>query len=204
MATETKSLRKKALLLVWIGEIWNIFEASIALWSALIASSVALFAFGLDSIIELFAGAVLLWRFYKEKTQESSTEKKALKLIGTTFFLLSAIILFQSIATLLGYFSRPQESFAGIFITISSAVLMTILFVYKNRIAKKLNSRALRAEAYESLICDLQDLVVLAGLGLNILFGWWWADPIMALVLIPFLVKEGLESFREEDNHKMR
>ena len=81
---------------------------------------------------------------------------------------------------------------------------MTILFVYKNRIAKKLNSRALRAEAYESLICDLQDLVVLAGLGLNILFGWWWADPITALVLIPFLVKEGLESFREEDNHKMR
>lgn len=198
MTLDKKALRNKALLLVWIGEIWNIFEASIALWSALIASSVALFAFGLDSIIELFAGGVLLWRFYKEKTQGSSTEKKALKLIGTTFFLLSAIILFQSIATLLGYFSRPQESFAGIFITLSSAVVMTILFVYKSNIAKKLNSRALRAEAYESLICDLQDLVVLAGLGLNILFGWWWADPIMALLLIPFLLREGLESFREE------
>ena len=75
---------------------------------------------------------------------------------------------------------------------------MTILFIFKNRIAKVLNSRALRAEAYESLICDLQDLIVIVGLGLNILFGWWWADPVVALALIPFLIKEGLEAFRDE------
>ena len=198
MSTKNKSLKKKALLLVWIGEIWNLFEATIALWLALIAGSVALFAFGLDSLIELFAGAVLIWRFYEEKKDDSSTERRALRMIGITFFLLSAIIMFQSIATLFGYFSRPQESFSGILITISSAVLMTILFFFKSNIAKKLNSRALMAEAYESLICDLQDLVVLAGLGLNILFGWWWADPIMAMVLIPFLIKEGFESFRDE------
>ena len=198
MSSKNKSLKKKALLLVWIGEIWNLFEATIALWLALIASSVALFAFGLDSLIELFAGAVLIWRFYEEKKDDSSTERRALRMIGITFFLLSAIIMFQSIATLFGYFSRPQESFSGILITISSAVLMTILFFFKSNIAKKLNSRALMAEAYESLICDLQDLVVLAGLGLNILFGWWWADPIMAMVLIPFLLKEGFESFRDE------
>lgn len=198
MILDKKALRKKALLLVWISEIWNIFEAGIALWSALIASSVALFAFGLDSIIEIFAGGILLWRFYKEKKDEALTENKALKLIGATFFLLSAIIFFQSIATLFGYFGRPKESLGGIFITVSSAILMTILFVYKSNIAEKLNSRALRAEAYESLICDLQDLVVLAGLGLNILFGWWWADPFMAMLLIPFLLREGLESFRDE------
>jgi len=198
LSTKNKSLKKKALLLVWIGEIWNLFEATIALWLALIAGSVALFAFGLDSLIELFAGAVLIWRFYEEKKDDSSTERRALRMIRITFFLLSAIIMFQSIATLFGYFSRPQESFSGILITISSAVLMTILFFFKSNIAKKLNSRALMAEAYESLICDLQDLVVLAGLGLNILFGWWWADPIMAMVLIPFLIKEGFESFRDE------
>jgi divalent metal cation (Fe/Co/Zn/Cd) transporter len=198
LASEKQSLRHKALLLVGIGEIWNVFEAGIALWSAWIASSVALFAFGLDSLIELFAGAVLIWRFYKEKTDESSTERKALRMIGATFFLLSAIILFQSIATFLGYFSKPQESFTGILITVSSAVLMTILFVFKNNIANKLNSRALRVEAYESLFCDLQDLIVLFGLGLNILFGWWWADPLVALALIPFLIKEGVEAFRDE------
>ena len=104
----------------------------------------------------------------------------------------------QSVATLLGYLSRPQESIAGILITISSAVFMSVLFISKNNIAKKLNSRALRAEAYESLICDLQDLIVLAGLGLYILFGWWWADPLVALALIPFLIKEGFEAFRAD------
>ena len=193
------SLRKKALLLVWIGEVWNVFEALIALWSAWVASSVALLAFGFDSLIELFAGAVLLWRFNKEREDEGSVEKKALRLVGVTFFLLSGFILFQSTTTLLGYFTRPQESVVGISLTISSAVIMTILFVFKKRIAVELGSRALRAEAYESLICDLQDLIVIAGLGLNILLGWWWADPLVALALIPFLVKEGLNAFRDEE-----
>jgi len=192
-------LRKKALVLVWIGEFWNVIEATIAIWAALLAGSVALLAFGLDSLIELFAGAVMIWHFWREhKNQENETEQKALKLIGLTFFLLAAFIVFQSVATLLGYFSSPQESTTGILITLSSAVLMTVLFVYKNRIAKQIGSRALRAEAYQSLVCDLQDLIVLVGLGLNSLFSWWWADPVIALVLVPFLIKEGLESFEEE------
>jgi divalent metal cation (Fe/Co/Zn/Cd) transporter len=195
LTSKTRSLKNKALLLVWIGEIWNVLEATIALWAALIAGSVALFAFGVDSLIEIFSGAVLIWRFSKGKEDESSTERKALKMIGATFFLLSGIILFQSTATFLGYFSRPQESVAGILITISSAIIMTILFVFKSGIAKKLNSKALKAEAYQSLICDLQDLIVIVGLGFNILFGWWWADPLMAMVLIPILIKEGFESF---------
>jgi divalent metal cation (Fe/Co/Zn/Cd) transporter len=192
-------LKKKALVLVWIGEIWNVFEAIIAIWAALIAGSVALWAFGLDSLIELFAGAVMIWRLWKgEDDNEGDKEKIALRLIGGTFFLLSAFILFQSITTLLGYFTPPTESTVGILITISSAILMTALFFYKNKIAKKMGSKALRAEAYQSLICDLQDLIVLTGLGLNFLLGWWWADPAIALILIPFLIKEGLEAFEEK------
>jgi len=192
-------LRKKALLLVWIGEIWNVFEASIAIWAALIAGSVALWAFGFDSIIELFAGAVMIWRFWNEReNKEGDVEKTALKLIGVTFFLLAAFIMFQSIATLFGYFAPPKESIVGIFITISSAVLMTVLFLFKNRIAEQIGSRSLRAEAYQSLFCDIQDLIVLVGLSLNVFFGWWWADPVMALVLVPFLIKEGLESIKDE------
>ena len=192
------NLRKKALTLVWIGEIWNVFEATIAIWAALIASSVALLAFGLDSFIELFAGAVMIWCFWKEKEDtEGKIEKKALRLVGVTFFLLAIFILIQSFATLLGYFSQPQESIVGILITIFSAILMTILFFYKNRIAKEIGSRALRAEAYQSLVCDLQDLIVLVGLSLNALFSWWWADPIIALALVPFLIKEGFEAFEE-------
>ncbi len=175
-------------------------EAAVALWLAWIASSVALLAFGLDSIIELFAGAVLIWRFSKEVSDESLTERKALRLVGITFFLLSVFIVFQSTTTLLGYFNQPKESFTGILITISSAVLMTILFVFKKNIAGKLGSRALRAEAYESLFCDIQDLIIIAGLGLNIVFGWWWADPVMAMALVPLLIKEGLEAFRDKEN----
>jgi divalent metal cation (Fe/Co/Zn/Cd) transporter len=201
LVTSDLELRKKALILVWVGEIWNFFEATIAIWAAILAGSVALLAFGLDSIIELFAGAVMIWRFWKEKKDtEGKKEKTALRLIGATFFLLAAFIVFQSIATLLGYFSQPRESIVGIFITISSAVLMTILFFSKTRIAKQIGSRALRAEAYQSLICDLQDLIVLVGLGLNSFFGWWWADPVMALMLVPFLIREGLESFEDKED----
>ena len=158
LTLKTNSLRRKALILVWIGELWNILEAGVALWAALLSSSVALLAFGLDSLIELFAGAVLIWRFSKEASDESLAERKALRLVGVTFFLLSGFILFQSLATLLGYSGEPQQSFPGMLITVLSALVMTILFAFKKNIAKKLSSRALRAEAYESLIanCSLQ------------------------------------------------
>ncbi len=196
-------LRRNALLLVWIGELWNIGEMAVALWSGVEASSIALIAFGLDSGGELFAGAVLIWHLRKEWSQQeegahSAAERKSLRLLGITFFLLSAYIAFQSIATLLGWLERPRESSIGIILVIFSAAVMTILYFGKTKIAKKIGSRALRAEAVESLVCDLQDLTLLGGLGVNLLFGWWWADPIAALLLIPFLLKEGLESFTDE------
>jgi divalent metal cation (Fe/Co/Zn/Cd) transporter len=101
-------------------------------------------------------------------------------------------------ATIFGIFPPPKESIIGVGITIFSAILMTVLFFLKIRIAKQIGSRSLKAEAYQSLFCDIQDLIVLVGLGLNIIFGWWWADPLMALFLVPFLFKEGLESFDDE------
>lgn len=194
-------LRRQALRLVWIGEGWNVVEAGVALWSGSVAGSVALLAFGLDSLIELFAGAVLIWRLRREwkQQEEGAAERKALKLVGITFFVLSAYILVQAIATLLGWFAEPQESLVGIALVVGSAVLMTILYFGKISLAKKLGSRALRAEATESLACDLQDLTLLVGLGANILWGWWWADPAAALLLIPWLLKEGWESVFERE-----
>jgi divalent metal cation (Fe/Co/Zn/Cd) transporter len=132
----------------------------------------------------------------EEKQQEAAAENRALKLVGVTFFILAVYIAFQSIATLTGFLVEPQESAVGIILVVSSAVVMTILFLEKTKIARKLGSRALRAEAIESLMCDLQDLTLLFGLGLNALFGWWWADPIAALFLIPFFLREGWESIR--------
>ena len=197
---DRNALRRKALILVWIGFLWNFLEAGVALWSALTASSVALFAFGLDSIIEIFAGAVLIWRLnLREDKEEEEAEGRALKLVGATFFLLAAFVAFQSLATLTGFLVEPQESPVGIVLVLASALVMIVLYLGKTRLAKYLGSRALRTEAVESLMCDLQDLTVLAGLGLNALFGWWWADPVAALFLIPFFLKEGWEAFSDKD-----
>jgi divalent metal cation (Fe/Co/Zn/Cd) transporter len=197
-SVERNALRRRGLLLVWIGEGWNVLEAAVALWSAVAASSVALLAFGLDSLIEILAGLVLIWRLGREwKEGEAEAESKALRILGVSFFVLAAYIAIQATTTLLGWFPEPQESPLGILLVVASAAIMTFLYVAKSRIARKLGSRALRAEAIESLVCDLQDLTVLAGLGLNALLGWWWADPVAAIALIPFLLKEGIESFSE-------
>ena len=193
------ALRRKALFLVWIGFIWNFLEGGVALWSTFESSSVALFAFGLDSIIEIFAGAVLIWRLNLKETKEEDAESKSLKLVGATFFLLAVFVVVQSVCTLTGFLAQSQESLVGIILVIASAVLMTFLYFRKTSLAKQLGSRSLKAEATESLMCDLQDLTVLVGLGLNALFGWWWADPVAALFLIPFFIKEGLEAFSDDD-----
>jgi len=138
----------------------------------------------------------LIWRLnLREEQEEEVAESRALKLVGVTFFVLAAFVVFQSLATLTGFLFLPQESPGGIVLVLASAIIMTVLYLGKTRFAKQLGSRALRAEAVESLMCDLQDLTVLAGLGLNVLFGWWWADPVAALFLVPFFLKEGLEAF---------
>ncbi len=196
-----ENLKRQALIFVWIGEIWNAMEVAIALWSGIGSGSVALIAFGLDSIIELFAGAVLIWRLqasFKAKDEEAA-EKKALKLVGISYFVLAGYVILHSAASLLGFFPEPKTSFVGIFLVIASAVVMTALYFKKISLAKKLNSQSLKAEAKQALFCDLQDLPVLIGLGANALIGWWWADPLVALALIPLIVKEGREAFQEKE-----
>ncbi len=200
-ATFKNKLRRWALILVWIGFAWNIIEMGVALWSARSASSVALLGYGLDSLIELFAGGVLLWHLSRQEHEEAA-EKRATKLVGITFFVLSAYIAVQATGTLLGWFTEPRPSIVGIILVVASALVMTAIFFPKIRLSKKLGSRALREEAIESLMCDFQDLTLLLGLGANALWGWWWADPVSALALIPFLLKEGWESVRGENEEK--
>lgn len=196
------TLKKQALMFVWLGEIWNAFEVVIALWSGIGSGSVALIAFGLDSVVELFAGAVLIWRLqssFNEK-QEEAAEKKAKKLVGISFFVLAFYVLFHSIAALLGIFPEPEISYTGIFLVVASAAFMTFLYFKKIALAKKLNSSSLKAEAKQALFCDLQDVPVIIGLGANAVFGYWWADPLVALLLIPLLIREGREAFSKEES----
>ena len=194
MTLDAHALRRTALILVAAGLAWNLVEAAVALWAGLHAGSVAILAFGLDSIIELFAGGVLVWRLTAEK-EEDGAERRAQRLIGLTFFLLAAYVVLHSGANILGLLPEPEPSLAGIVIVSASAVVMAVLYVGKMRIATKMQSRSLRAEAMETLFCDLQDLTILVGIGLNSLFSWWWADPVSALLLVYFFVKEGRENF---------
>ena len=198
---ESDSLRKTALILVLAGLLWNLIEAAVALWAGTRAGSVAILAFGLDSIIELFAGAVLVWRLRAERkeSEAEAAEIESQKLLGLSFFFLAAYVVLHSGASLVGWLPEPQSSLAGVLIVVASAVVMTGLYVGKMRIAERMQSRSLRAEAMESLFCDLQDLTILIGLGLNSLLSWWWADPVSALLLVPLFVKEGMENVSGHD-----
>ena len=200
---QTDDLRRTALVLVSVGLAWNLVEAGVAFWAGARVGSVALIAFGLDSIIELFAGGVLVWRLRKEGEghEDEAAEQRAQRLIGFSFFVLAAYVGVHSMASLGGWLPEPQPSLVGIGIAVASAVVMSILYVAKMRIAARMQSRALRAEAVESLFCDLQDLAILVGLGLNVLFSWWWADPVAALLLVPFFVKEGMENISGHHDH---
>ena len=202
---QTDGLRRTALIMVWAGLFWNLAEAGVSFWAGIQAGSVALLAFGLDSIVELLAGGILVWRLTgeREELEEQSAERSARRLVGLSFFLLAAYIVIHSAANLLGWLPEPQPSLAGVVIVVASAVVMSGLYVGKMRIAAKMQSRSLRAEAVESLFCDLQDLTILVGLGLNALLSWWWADLVAALILVPFLIKEGKENFSyDEEEHE--
>ena len=201
------SLRRKALVYVWAGLLWNPVEALVGLTAGALAGSPVLIAFGIKSIIEVLAGSVMLWSLRKgwgAPEEAEAAEKKAEKLIGITFLLLAGYIAVHSGVSLSGWLPEPEYSPAGLAIILASAVVMSILYVGKMRIAVPMQSRALRSEAMESLMCDLQDLTIVVGLGAYALFGWWWADPIAALALIPFLMKEGRKAFAEDGHDEHR
>jgi divalent metal cation (Fe/Co/Zn/Cd) transporter len=177
--------------------LWNFIEAGIAIFSGIQARSIALIGFGLDSVIEWVAGVTLYRRINKELTQEVSSEKddeKALKVVGVTFFLLAVYVLYEAIRTLVQK-EQPQESWLGLSLSILSLGVMPFLGWKKLKLGKELNSRALIADSKETFACAWLSFALLLGLGLNGLLGWWWADPVAALLMVPFLIREGWEAF---------
>ena len=202
LAHESDTLRKSALTLVATGLVWNFLEAGVAFWAAAQSGSVALLAYGLDSVIEILAGGVLVWRLRTglEESEAEAAEGRDRRLVALSFFLLAAYIAIHSLANLLGSFTEPEPSLVGIVLVVASAVVMSALYVGKMRIATRMQLWSLRAEALESLFCDLQDSAILVGLVLNSLLAWWWADTVVALLLIPFFIKEGLENLPGHDD----
>jgi len=191
-------LRRKALRLEYTLISYNVLEGIIAVAAGWVAGSVALVGFGLDSAIEVMAAGVLVWRLRQPGSleEESERERKALIGVGITFFVLSGYILLQAGQSLLRR-EAPESSWIGILLATASLIVMPTLGLVKRRIARKMGSRALEADALETLICAYLSFTLLLGLGLNALLGWWWADPLAALAMVPFILKEGWEAIAE-------
>lgn len=183
--------RGRKLEYITIG--WNSLEAIVAISAGLFAGSIALVGFGVDSVIESLSGAVLLWRLYAGEHRE----QLALKLVGGSFLLLAAYVAFDAGKSLL-FLEPPEESYVGIGLAILSLIVMPILARAKRRVAVSLNSRALQADSRQTAICAYLSAILLVGLVLNAMFGWWWADPVAGLVMIPIIAKEGIEALRGE------
>ncbi len=175
---------------------YNLFEGLVAVGAGLLAGSVALVGFGADSFIESFSGGILLWRLHGGAKGEAR-EQLALRLVGVSFLGLAAYV---SVDAALSLFRRelPEASYLGIGVTVLSLFVMPVLARGKRQVAAQLNSRAMQADARQTDICVYLSYILLVGLGLNALFGWWWADPVAALVMAPIIAKEGFAALRGE------
>jgi divalent metal cation (Fe/Co/Zn/Cd) transporter len=191
---------QKGLVAEYFTVGWNVIEGIVAIAAGVIAGSIALVGFGLDSYVEVASGLVLIWRLRKhgfsDEEEEEAAEKKAILFVGVTFFVLALYVTYESGKKLLLH-EHPEESLVGIVLAIVSLIVMPLLAIYKKKIAAEINSRALRADALETLACSYLSLALLLGLGANALVGWWWADPVAALAMVYFLVREGKEAVEE-------
>ena len=172
---------------------WMMIEAGVSLWSAARAHSPALLAFGGDSAIELLSAAVVLWRF--RRLVDEDAERRAARIAGMLLFALTAFVVAVAALTLLGY-SEPKPSYMGIAVLCVAAALMPWLARRKRRLSAATGSAALRADAVQSLLCAYLSLIALVGLAVRAFFGITWADPVAALAITPFIVREAREALR--------
>jgi divalent metal cation (Fe/Co/Zn/Cd) transporter len=189
-------IRGRRLEYLTIG--WNSLEGIIAIIAGLFAGSIALVGFGLDSLIELLSGGALLWRLHLDAPERRErAEAIALKIVGISFLVLAAYVFFDALKSLVRR-ETPEASYVGICIAALSLIVMPLLARSKRHIAAKIDSRAMRADAKQTDICAYLSAILLGGLVLNAIFGWWWSDPLAALVMTPIIGREGVEALRGE------
>jgi cation diffusion facilitator family transporter len=200
-----RELHRRALWLEYFTVGWNVIEGVVAIGAGIIAGSVALVGFGVDSSIEVISALGLLWRLRKAGpdatvAEESGAERRALYVVAATFFLLAAYITYEAGTALLGR-EEPDRSTVGLVLSVLSLVIMPALAWSKQRTGRQMGSRALVADAAETWVCSYLSLALLAGVGLSALFGWWWADPIGALAMLPVILWQGWETLGEAREH---
>jgi len=195
-----KDLYRKGLYLEYFTIGYNVVEAAASIAFGALAGSIALIGFGMDSIVESLSGLVLVWRLRKHgkisREREEKVEKRAMRFVAVTFFILSAYVLYEAVEKLVSR-AEPEASLPGIIIALVSLVVMPVLAWMKKDTGERIGSKALVADSRETLACALLSLALLLGLGLNYLFGFWQADPIAGMVIVLFLLHEGYEVWEE-------
>lgn len=200
-AARREELHRRGLLLEWFTVCWNVLEGVVAMGAGILTGSVSLVAFGADSFIEVISADALLWRLRKagphaSAKERGTAERRALYLVAATFFLLAAYISYETVSALLSH-EGPENSTVGLVLSVVSLLVMPALAYGKQRTGLEMGSEALRADAVETWVCSYLSLALLAGVGLNAAFGWWWADSAGAVAMLPVILWQGWETLEE-------
>ena len=194
---------QRALYLEYFTVGYNALEAIASIAFGMIAASIALVGFGLDSIVESLSGLILIWRLYDHRhlsaEETESKENRAVKFVGATFIILGLYILYESTEKLIAN-KPPETSLPGIIIALASLAVMPVLAKKKRILGERMNSRALIADSKETLACAWLSVALLLGLGMNYLFHFWQADPIAGLIIVAFLLREGWENVKGDED----
>ena len=190
-------LAARVKLLSWLSLAWMTAEGAIAITAGILASSVALVGFGLDSVVEGVASVVIIWRFAGSRAFSHAAETRAQKLVAVQFFLLAPYVAFESIKALAGG-EHADVSYLGIALSIGSVIFMPVLGIAKQRLADQLGSAATKGEGRQNMLCAYLAAALLGGLLANALFGAWWLDPVVGLLIAAVAVREGQEAWRGE------
>ena len=188
---------RRARILSWISLAWMGAEGVFGIALGVLAGSIALIGFGLDSLVEGIASLVIIWRFTGSRLHSEAAERRAQKLVAAQFFLLAPLVAFEALRQLIAG-DEPSVSWLGIVLATTSLIGMPMLGIAKQRLADQLGSAATRGEGTQNLLCAYLAAAVLVGLLGNALFGLWWLDPLAALVIAGVAVREGVESWRGE------
>ncbi|ROT33457.1 cation transporter [Micromonospora sp. HM5-17] len=195
MSEPDQAPRQRARRLAWLIIIWDVIEGAVAVTAGLAAGSIALLSFGIDSVIEVFAAAVIVWQL---RAGPHARQRPALRLIAVSFLALTVYVTYRSISDLIGG-ERPDASPVGIGLNVVALAVMIPVAVAQRRAGRQLGNEAVLAQAKETWVSNYLSVSLLAGLGLNAAFGWWWADPAAALVVAAVAGKAGVDAWRDSN-----